>query len=127
MGNCLDGDIFSVRAGARYYYHWNGSESATVLLEQSDSGDWYFSQILGPGNSGVTRQTRLYVEAIIDTQLQELGQVEMMPQKSHFPLLQADFLANDNVPENQDPPHYSVGEGGYVDALYLSQIEQVWS
>ena len=127
MGNCLDGDIFSVRGGERYYYHWNGSEPATVLLEQSDSGDWYFSQILGPGNIGVSRQTRLYVEAIIDTQLQELGQVKMTPQKSHFPLLQADFLANDNVPANQEPPHYSVGEDGDVDALYLSQIEQVWS
>jgi hypothetical protein len=127
MGNCLDGDIFSVRAGERYYYHWNGSEPATVLLEQSDSGDWYFSQILGPGNIGVSRQTRLYVEAIIDTQLQELGQVKMMQQKSHFPLLQADFLANDNVPVYQDPPHYSVGEEGDMDALYLSQVEQVWS
>jgi hypothetical protein len=127
MGNCLDGDIFSVRAGERYYYHWNGSEPATVLLEQSDSGDWYFSQILGPGNIGVSRQTRLYVEAIIDTQLQELGQVKMMPQKSYFPLLQGDFLANDNVPVIQDPPHYSVGEEGDVDALYLCQVERVWS
>jgi hypothetical protein len=127
MGNCLDGDIFSVRAGERYYYHWNGSEPATVLLEQSDSGDWYFSQILGPGNTGVSRQTRLYAEAIIDAQLKNRGQVKMMPQKSHFPLLQADFLANDNVPANQGSPHSSVGEDGDVDALYLSQIEQVWS
>jgi hypothetical protein len=127
MANCLDGDIFSVRAGERYYYHWSGSEPATVLLEQSGDSDWYFSQILGPGNNSVSRQTRIFVEAIIDAQIQELGQVKTMPQKSHFPLLQGAFLANDNVPAYQDPPHYSVKEDGIEDALYLSQVEQVWS
>ena len=44
-----------------------------------------------------------------------------------FVFIFADFLANDNVPANQEPPHYSVGEDGDVDALYLSQVEQVWS
>ena len=127
MGNCLDGDIFSVREGERYYYHWSGSEPATVLLEKNEDGDWYFSQILGPGNTAVSRQTRLYVEAIFDAQLQELGQAKQMPQESHFPLLQSVFLANDNVPSIQDPPYYPVMEEGGEDALYQSQVDQVWS
>ena len=92
MRNCLDGEIRSVRAGARYYYHWSGSEDATILLEQNSENDWYFSQVLGLGNEPVSKQTRLYVEAVVEAQL------SCKKQNLHFQGLIRDVqLANDNA------------------------------
>jgi hypothetical protein len=51
----------------------------------------------------------------------------MMLQKSHFPLMQSNLLANDNVPVDLGPPYIPGNEDEAADNFYLSQVEQVWS
>jgi len=99
MQNCLESDIWGVRSGARYYFHWNGTEDATVLLEKNDEDEWYFSEMLGTENDDVPRQTRLYVEALVDSQLSNQN-----PDIKSLVLLNGTLLANDNIPAPISPP-----------------------
>ena len=98
MRNCLASDIWGVCSGQRYYYHFDGFEPSTVLLERSDEDEWHFEEILGPGNSEVTRRTKLIVEAMVADQLPTKGPETSTPKSVSYKLLNGPSLANDNVP-----------------------------
>jgi len=97
MHNCLEAEYCNVLSGNRYYFHWDGSEHATVMLERNSEGEWQFGQILGPRNIKVSRQTRLYVEAMVEAQLPSRKIVSCKPDAQSFGPLQKVLLANDNL------------------------------
>ena len=96
MSNCVVQDVWGVRSGSRFYFHWQGLEEATVLLSRQGQEEWQFSEILGPNNEPVSQQTRLYVENLVGTQLKDTQGSDFSEVPSVHGLLNP-LSANDNT------------------------------
>ncbi len=63
--NCLTDYIPYIVAGSRYFYIWQGPETAVVALENDGLIGWAVSEILGPGNKPVQKTTKNQIESIL--------------------------------------------------------------
>jgi len=65
MRNCLGDMLGEVLAGDIYFFHWDGREPATVMVERGPSGAWRAGAALGPGNAPLAPATRGAIAAEI--------------------------------------------------------------
>ena len=69
MQNCLDSMIASVLANQAYFFHWNGDEPATVMLENDPDEGWRFADALGFDNEPLDDPTRADIQSLVENQL----------------------------------------------------------
>ena len=69
MRNCLDALVPSVLEGSAYFFHWDGGEPATVMLERDPAAGWQFHKVLGFDNQPVDDKTDRYIRALVRTRL----------------------------------------------------------
>ncbi len=66
MQNCLGEMIPDVLSREVFFYRWDGSEPATVMLDQNPEGGWRFSHALGFGNEPLADHTRSHIQSLIE-------------------------------------------------------------
>jgi hypothetical protein len=69
MQNCLAEMIPDVLSREVFFYHWNGPEPATVMLDQYPEEGWQFSEALGFDNEPLTDHTRNHIQSLIENPL----------------------------------------------------------
>ncbi len=69
MRNCLDAMVSDVLEGSTYFFHWDGGEPATVMLERDPGIGWRFHEALGFDNQPVGRETVLYIRSLVQGRL----------------------------------------------------------
>jgi hypothetical protein len=69
MQNCLGEMIPDVLSREVFFYHWNGPEPATVMLDQDPEEGWQFSEALGFDNEPLTVHTRNHIQSLIENPL----------------------------------------------------------
>lgn len=67
MGNCVGDLVSEVINDQRYFYHWDGPDPATVMIENQPGRGWIFADALGPDNEPLTPQTITYINDLFDT------------------------------------------------------------
>jgi hypothetical protein len=69
MNNCLDTLIGDVLGGHTYFYSWNGTERATVMLDTVPDFGWMPTEALGLSNRPVGPSTELEIRDAVSRQL----------------------------------------------------------
>jgi hypothetical protein len=69
MQNCLGDMIPDVLSREVFFYHWNGPEPATVMLDQDPEEGWQFSEALGFDNEPLADHTRNHIQSLIENPL----------------------------------------------------------
>jgi hypothetical protein len=69
MQNCLADMIPDVLSREVFFYRWNGSEPATVMLDQDPEEGWQFSEALGFDNEPLADHTRSHIQSLIENPL----------------------------------------------------------
>ena len=66
MGNCLFDLVEDALEGEAYFYHWAGSEPATVMVCPNSDGTWQLVEAFGFKNQSLTQKTFRYLENFIE-------------------------------------------------------------
>ena len=66
MGNCLDRLIAEVIVGRAYFYHWQGTEPASVRIARSIHDGWRFDKALSIDNVPLSKQTEDHVRSLVE-------------------------------------------------------------
>lgn len=82
MRNCLRRKIASVIDNRAYFFHWDGEEQATVLIENESGRGWRFTEALGRDNTRLSPQTVAYICALVERALNRRHQGEFRANRS---------------------------------------------
>ena len=75
MQNCIASLISEVLSNKAYFYHWNGDEPSTVMLEHIAGAGWRAARALGFNNQPLSSPTK---KIILGTVIEGLSNTQAL-------------------------------------------------